>query len=66
MIPKIKISENVEKITNPGFKSIWRLFDKDTDRALGDIIALDDEDEPVGDEIEIFDPNAIWKRKKQP
>jgi len=64
MIPKIKISENVEKITNPGFKTIWRLFDKDTDRALGDIIALDDEDEPVGDEIEIFDPNAIWKRKK--
>ena len=49
MIPKIKISENVEKITNPGFKTIWRLFDKDTDRALGDIIALDDEDEPVGD-----------------
>ena len=64
MIPKIKIRENVEKITNPGFKTIWRLFDKDTDRALGDIIALDDEDEPVGDEIEIFDPNAIWKRKK--
>lgn len=64
MIPKIKISENVEKITNPGFKTIWRLFDKDTDRALGDIIALDEEDGPVGEEIEIFDPNAIWKRKK--
>ncbi len=63
MIPKIKISENVEKITNPGFKTIWRLFDKDTNRALGDIIALDAEPAPEGDEIEIFDPNAIWKRK---
>lgn len=64
MIPKIKISENVEKITNPGFKAIWRLFDKDTDRALGDIIALSEEEGPSGDEIEIFDPNAVWKRKK--
>ena len=64
MIPKIKISENVEKITNPGFKTIWRLFDKDTDRALCDIIALDEEEAPSGDEYEIFDPNAIWKRKK--
>lgn len=63
MIPKIKISENVEKITNPGFKTIWRLFDKDTNRALADIIALDEEPAPAGDEIEIFDPNAIWKRK---
>ena len=63
MIPKIKISENVEKITNPGFKTIWRLFDKDTNRALADIIALDEEPAPAGDEIEIFDPNAVWKRK---
>ena len=64
MIPKIKISENVEKITNPGFKTIWRLFDKDTHRALCDIIALDEEPAPSGEEIEIFDPNAVWKRKK--
>lgn len=64
MIPKIKISENVEKITNPGFKTIWRLFDRDTDRALGDIIALAEEEGPSGEEIEIFDPNAVWKRKK--
>ena len=64
MIPKIKISENVEKITNPGFKTIWRLFDKETDRALGDIIALNEEEIPTGDEIEIFDPNAVWKRKR--
>ena len=38
MIPKIKISENIEKITNPGFKSLYRLYDKDTDRALADVI----------------------------
>ena len=63
MIPKIKISENVEKITNPGFKTIWRLFDKDTNRMLGDIIALDEEEPPTGESIEIFDPNAIWKKK---
>lgn len=63
MIPKIKISENVEKITNPGFKAIWRLFDKDTNRMLADIIALADEEPPAGESIEIFDPNATWKKK---
>lgn len=64
MIPKIKKSENVEKITNPGFKTVYRLFDKDTHRALADIIALDDEPAPEGQEYEIFDPDAVWKRKK--
>ncbi|MBQ6402111.1 MAG: nicotinate phosphoribosyltransferase [Firmicutes bacterium] len=63
MIPKIKISENVEKITNPGFKTVYRLFDKDTHRLLADVIALDHEDPPAGEEYEIFDPNAVWKRK---
>ena len=64
MIPKIKVSENVEKITNPGFKSLYRLYDKDTDRALADVIALDGEEAPAGDDYEIFDPRAVWKRKK--
>jgi len=64
MIPKIKISENVEKITNPGFKSVYRLFDKDTHRILADIIALDGEPIPEDEEYEIFDPDAVWKRKK--
>ena len=64
MIPKIKISENTEKITNPGFKKIFRFFDKDTDRQLGDVIALRDEPLPTGDEFEIFDPKDVWKRKK--
>ena len=64
MIPKIKISENVGKITNPGFKTVYRLFDKDTNRALADVIVLDGENIPEEDEYEIFDPNAVWKRKK--
>lgn len=64
MIPKIKKSENVEKITNPGFKSVFRLFDKDSNRALADVIVLDGETIPEGEEYEIFDPEAVWKRKK--
>ena len=64
MIPKIKISENTEKITNPGFKKIFRFYDKDTDHLLVDVIALRDEEMPTGDEYEIFDPTHIWKKKK--
>ena len=64
MVPKIKISENVEKITNPGFKKLYRLYDKDTNKALGDVITLADETIPEVDGYEIFDPNAVWKRKK--
>ncbi|MCB6992103.1 nicotinate phosphoribosyltransferase [bacterium 210820-DFI.6.37] len=64
MIPKIKISENVEKITNPGFKTVYRLFDKDSHKAIADVITLDGEAIPEGDDYEIFDPRAVWKRKK--
>lgn len=64
MVPKIKISENVEKITNPGFKTVYRLFDKDTHKAVADVITLDGEAIPEGDDYEIFDPRAVWKRKK--
>ncbi len=63
LISKIKVSENIEKITNPGFKKLYRLYDKDTGKALADIISLHDEPAPDGNEYEIFDPNAIWKRK---
>ena len=64
MIPKIKKSENVEKITTPGFKSVYRLFDKDSNRALADIIVLDGETISEDEPYEIFDPSAVWKRKK--
>ena len=64
IIPKIKISENVEKITNPGFKSLYRLYDKDNGKALADIITLNGEMIPEDEEFEIFDPSAVWKKKK--
>ena len=64
IIPKIKISENVEKITNPGFKSLFRLFDKETGKALADVLTVDGEEIPEVDGYEIFDPNAVWKKKK--
>lgn len=63
VIPKIKISENEEKITNPGFKQLYRLYDKNTNKALADVITFAqeaiDEDLPY----EIFDPIYTWKRK---
>jgi len=62
--PKIKISETVEKITTPGFKRVWRLYSRENGKALADYIDLREE-APVDDsqDITIFDPNAIWKRK---
>lgn len=63
MIPKMKISENVEKITNPGFKTLYRFYDKDSNHAMADVITLSDEPEPSGDSYELFDPQVIWKRK---
>ncbi|MDR2610885.1 MAG: nicotinate phosphoribosyltransferase [Clostridiales Family XIII bacterium] len=62
--PKMKISENVEKITNPGFKCVYRLFDKTTGRVMADVITLDHEAAPAGDDYVIFDPAFTWKRKK--
>ena len=64
IIPKIKISENNEKITNPGFKKIYRLFDRDTNIAIADVLALSDEVIDDSKEYEIFDPIHTWKRKK--
>lgn len=62
IIPKIKVSENIEKITTPHFKKVYRLIANDTDKAIADLITVYDEDKPNG-EIEIFDPEAVWKRK---
>ena len=64
LTPKIKISENVEKITNPGFKGLYRLYSKDTGKARGDVITLAEETIPVQDSYEIFDPNAVWKKTR--
>jgi nicotinate phosphoribosyltransferase len=64
VIPKMKLSENVGKITNPGFKKLYRLYDKDTNRVQSDVITLDSEPAPAGDGYIIFDPSFTWKRKK--
>ena len=63
IIPKIKVSENVAKITNPGFKKIYRIYDNITHKALADLICLHDEEIDFTQDLEIFDPNATWKRK---
>ena len=62
LIPKIKISENVAKITNPSFKKIYRFFDKKTGKALADVLTLHDEEIPE-DNYLIFDPQNPWKKK---
>lgn len=61
-IPRIKVSENPEKITNPGVKKIIRFYSKKTGRALADVILLDDEETPKG-QYEIFHPIFTLKRK---
>ncbi|NLX62390.1 MAG: nicotinate phosphoribosyltransferase [Tissierellia bacterium] len=63
IIPKIKVSENVEKITNPGFKQLYRLYDRDTNKAIADVITLHDEEIDDTKPYEIFHPLYTWKRK---
>jgi len=62
--PKIKVSENVGKITTPGFKQLWRLYDKSNGKAIADVITLFDEEIDDTKEYEIFDPEHTWKKKK--
>lgn len=64
LIPKIKISENIAKITNPCFKKVYRLFANDTGKAIADVITLADEVIDESREYEIFDPEHTWRRKK--
>ncbi len=63
IIPKIKISENVAKITIPHFKNVYRLFSKETGKAIADLITLHDEIIDDKQPLEIFDPSYTWKRK---
>ena len=63
-MPKIKISENVGKITNPHFKKLYRFYGADTGKAIADYLCLHDETVNDGEDLEIFDPEATWKRKK--
>ena len=63
IIPKIKISENVGKITTPHFKKVYRIRDRESGKAEADLICLHDEVVDASRPLEIFDPVATWKRK---
>ena len=63
MIPKIKCSENVEKITNPCEKEVWRLYSNTTGQMLADLIAVRGEEFDFTKPIELFHPDFPWKRK---
>lgn len=63
VIPKIKISENTAKITNPHFKKVYRLYENSTGKAIADLLCVHDEVLDESKPLEIFDPEATWKRK---
>ena len=63
IIPKIKVSENVGKITTPGFKQVHRLYDKDTNKAIVDVVTLHDEVIDNTKPYKIFHPLYTWKCK---
>lgn len=64
IVPRIKLSENVGKITNPGFKQVWRLFDRSSGKAIADVITGHEEGIDETGDYEIFDPEHTWKRKR--
>lgn len=64
IIPKIKVSENTAKITNPHFKRVYRLYDRESGKALADELTLRDETIDDTQPHVIFDPNATWKTKE--
>lgn len=62
--PKIKISENVSKITNPHFKKLYRLYSKQTGKAIADQLCVHDETIDETKPLTIFDPDFTWKKKR--
>ena len=62
--PKIKLSENTEKITNPGNKTIYRIYDKVTGKIRADLICMVDETFDASKDMIIFDPIETWKKTK--
>lgn len=63
IIPKIKISENTEKITNPHFKKVYRLYSKESGKAIADVVTLFDETIDESKPFLLFDPVHTWKKK---
>ena len=64
IVPKIKISENVTKITTPHFKRFYRFFGRDTGKAIADYLCVHDETVDDSASLTIFDPEATWKKKE--
>ncbi|PRR81863.1 nicotinate phosphoribosyltransferase [Clostridium vincentii] len=64
IVPRIKLSENEEKIINPGYKTVWRLYDKISHKAIADVITLANEIIDETKPYTIFDPVLTWKKKK--
>ena len=65
-IPKIKISENTEKITNPGNKTIYRIYDKETGKLKADLICFAGEEYDTNEDLLLFDPIETWKKTRLP
>ena len=63
-IPKIKLSENSEKVTNPGNKTIYRIYEKETGKVKADLICLADEQFDASEPMRLFDPIEPWKKTK--
>lgn len=63
ILPKIKISENPEKITYPHFKKLYRLYENDSKKAIADLLCIHDEKPDFSKPYELFDPDYTWKRK---
>ena len=63
-IPKIKLSENTEKITNPGNKKIYRIYDRETKKIKADLICLEEETYREEDHLVLFDPQEPWKKTR--
>lgn len=63
-LPKIKLSENTEKVTNPGNKIIYRIYDNDTGKIRADYICLEGETFDTEEDLVLFDPNEPWKKTK--
>ena len=63
IVPKIKISENTAKITNPHYKKLYRIYEGDSGKAIADLITVHDEVIDTSKPLELFDPEHIWKRE---
>lgn len=64
MIPKIKVSDNIEKVTNPAFKNLYRIIDKGTKKAIGDIMTMYDEVMNADEDLIIYHQMNSWKNKR--